>query len=342
MRKLLSLLTMFIFATSIQTFAGDIEIQPTMDSKPTTQDRVWVGSFQLVWNDFIDKIVFNPIRFREGTPIMVYELNKKAFTVNDISDNSYYKYDGKVKKNTKKIISKAIRRKFKEKSYLLDKLELTHRNDMYIVYSMLNKEFEFVKEFDKLGRYAFGAENIAEYFGVNKYASADQTSGIRVLFYNDPNDYAVVLNTTGKDYVFLYKNASNKPFKQLYADMKMKEKAYNGRTDFKSVDELRIPNISFFEEKSYDELSNRRIMGTNLSISKALQTVKFNMDNKGVKLKSESGLTAVTTSLLPPEELVPRLFYFDNTFVMFLKEKDKSRPYFALRVNDITKFQKQK
>ena len=64
------------------------------------------------------------------------------------------------------------------------------------------------------------------------------------------------------------------------------------------------------------------------------------MNNKGVKLKSEAGLTAVTTSLLPPEELVPRLFYFDNTFVMFLKEKDKTKPYFALRVNDITKFQK--
>jgi len=42
---------------------------------------------------------------------------------------------------------------------------------------------------------------------------------------------------------------------------------------------------------------------------------------------------------LPPEEIVPRLFYFDDTFVIFLKEKEKKRPYFALRVNDITKFQ---
>lgn len=340
MKKLFSLLTAFIIATSISACASDIEIQATMNAKPTAQDRVWVGSFQLAWNDFMDKIVFHPIRFREGTPIMVNELNKKAFTTSDISESSYYKYTGKVKKNTKKTIEKGIRKKFKENSDMLDKLELTHRNDMYVIYSMLNKKFEFVKEFEKLGRYAFGAENIAEYFGVNKYAPADLTSGIRVLFYNDPNDYAIVLNTTGKDYVFLYKNSANKPFNQLYIDMKKKEKAYTGKTEFKTVDELRIPNISFFEEASYEELSNKRVMGTNLTISKALQTVKFNMDNKGVKLKSEAGLTAVTTSLLPPEELVPRLFYFDNTFVMFLKEKDKTKPYFALRVNDITKFQK--
>ena len=81
-------------------------------------------------------------------------------------------------------------------------------------------------------------------------------------------------------------------------------------------------------------------MGTNLVINQAVETIKFDMNNKGVKLKSEAAMTVMTTSLLPPEELVPRLFYFDDTFVIFLKEKEKCSPYFALRVNDITKFQK--
>ena len=80
-------------------------------------------------------------------------------------------------------------------------------------------------------------------------------------------------------------------------------------------------------------------MGTNLVINQAVESVKFDMNHKGVKLKSEAGLTAEVTSLLPPEELVPRLFYFDDTFVIFLKETEKNKPYFALRVNDITKFQ---
>lgn len=35
----------------------------------------------------------------------------------------------------------------------------------------------------------------------------------------------------------------------------------------------------------------------------------------------------------------PRYFYVDDTFAIFLKEKGKSKPYFAGRVDDITKFQ---
>ena len=78
-------------------------------------------------------------------------------------------------------------------------------------------------------------------------------------------------------------------------------------------------------------------MGTNLVIDQAIETVKFDMNYKGVELKSEAAMTVMTTALLPEEET--RFFNFDNTFVIFLKEKGKKSPYFALRVNDISKFQ---
>ena len=67
-----------------------------------------------------------------------------------------------------------------------------------------------------------------------------------------------------------------------------------------------------------------------------METVKFEMDNTGVKLKSEAAIIAKMTALLPSES---RLFYFDDTFVVFLKEKGKEKPYFALRDYDISKFQ---
>ena len=38
---------------------------------------------------------------------------------------------------------------------------------------------------------------------------------------------------------------------------------------------------------TYKELCNKQIEGTNYRISQALQTIKFNMDNKGGKLKSD-------------------------------------------------------
>lgn len=340
MKKLIGLLILSLLTLNIQTFASDIEFQTTMSSKTIASDRLWVGSFQLVWNDFMDKIVFGPVKFREGNPTIVNELNKQSFTTNDISEKSYYKYAGKVRKNTKRLISKSLKKKFGTNSELLDKLDLTERNDMYLIYSMLYKNFEFSKEFDKLGHFAFGDEDMAEYFGINKDSNPIIAQGVNVLFYNDPSDYAVELITMSGDEVYLYKTSSNKPFNLIYSDLQKKQKNFNGKKELKSVDELRIPVINLTAEKTYDELTNRRIMGTNLVINKAIQSVNFNMNNKGVKLKSEAGLTAVTTSLLPPEELVPRLFYFDNTFVIFIKEKKKTNPYLAIRINDITKFQK--
>ena len=62
------------------------------------------------------------------------------------------------------------------------------------------------------------------------------------------------------------------------------------------------------------------------------------MDYKGVDLKSEAAMTVMTMSAQP--DVLPRLFYFDDTFVVFLKEKGKKNPYFALRVNDISNYQK--
>lgn len=340
MKKLITLLAMVIVTASFQVFAEEIEVQPTFSSKTSAQDRVWVGTFQLVWNDFIDKVLFNPVRFREGNPSIVNDLNRREFSSYDLSEDSFYKYAGKVKKNTKKQIAKAIKRKFKESSDILDKLDINPRNDMYLIYAMLKKDFEFVREFDKLERAAFGDDVVADYFGINADSNPMLGQGVKVLFYNDPSDYAVKLITKDKDEIYLYKNASNKPFKYIYSDLLKKKLMYEGETEFKKVDELKVPNISFNEFKSFEELTNRRIMGTNMVINQAVETIKFDMNNKGVKLKSEAAMTVMTTALLPPEELVPRLFYFDDTFVIFLKERGKRNPYFALRVNDIRKFQK--
>ena len=337
MKKILGLLIISAFILSIRWSFAAFEVLPPMQSRSNALDRVWVASFQLVWNDFINKIVFNPIRFRTGTPISVYELNKQAFDDDDLSENSYYKTCGKVTKNTKKQIAKAIKKKFKETSDLLEKLDLTPRNDMLFVYAMLKKDFEFINDFDKFEKSLFGEDQITEYFGINGTSRKALDNGVKVLFYNSSEDFAVLLATNGNDEVYLFRNPANKPFNILYEDMLKKEFLYKGDRKFNNVDELKVPNIKFFEEKSFDELTNKRIMGTNLVINQAMETIKFNMNNKGVKLKSEAAVTVMTMSLQP--EIEPSNFYFDDTFVIFLKEKNKKSPYFALRVNDISNYQ---
>ena len=335
MKKLIiSLLTTLLLFS--QANAANIDVLPTMQSKTNVQDRVWVGTFQIVWNDFMEKIAHTTIKFPEGTPAIVNELNRQDFTVNELNENCYYRYIGRINKNTKKTIAKAIKKKFHESSDLLDKLDLTPSRDRFIVYAMLKKDFQFAAIFDKLGKSDFRGEQ-AEFFGINNQSDESLGKAVSVLFYNSPSDFAVKLDTVGKDEVFLYKTSTTKAFSYIYSDMFKKQVAYEGDREFNKVDELRVPNLKFFEEKSFDEVCGKRIKGTNLVIDEAMETIKFEMDNTGVKLKSEAALTIMKMSLEPEKE--PRIFNFDDTFVLFLKEKGKNRPYFALRVHDISNFQ---
>ena len=317
-------------------FAGSIDVLPTMSSKTNVQDRVWVGTFQLVWNDFMDKIAFSQIKFPGGTPVIVNELNRQDFTEEDLSSKSYYKYIGPIKKNTKKVIAKAIKKKFNETSDILDKLDLTPSRQRFIAYAMLKKDFKFIVSFDKLGLSPF-RDTEAEYFGISKDSSKELDKGVEVLFYNTPSDFAVKLDTEGKDEVYLYKTSNTNTFNYLYEDMLKKQEVYSGSQKFGEDDELKIPNLKFFEEKVFDEICGNRVKGTNLVIDKAMETVEFEMNNSGVELKSEAAIIATMTALMPKEEV--RYFFFDDTFVVFLKEKEKSKPYFALRVHDISNFQ---
>ena len=180
MRKLIITLltTLLLFG---QAYASNIEVLPTMQSKTNVQDRVWVGTFQIVWNDLMDKVAHTIVKFPEGTPETVNELNKQAFTVNELSENCYYRYVGKIQKNTKKIIAKAIKKKFHESSDLLDKLDMSPSKDRFIVYAMLKKDFEFTSAFDKLGTADFRGKN-AEFFGINSRSDEGLDKNVSVLF----------------------------------------------------------------------------------------------------------------------------------------------------------------
>lgn len=333
-RLFLTILTDLLMFSPV--FAANIDVLPTMQSKTNVQDRVWVGTFQIVWNDFIDKVAFTKIKFPTGTPVIVNELNKQDFTIDELSEKCYYRYVGSIKPNTGNVITKAIKKKFNETSDILGKITLTPGKDRFLVYAMLKKDFKFAAPFDKLGKSNFRGKE-AEFFGIQPSSSSGLGKTVAVLFYNNASDFAVKLDTVGNDEVYLYRTSNTKTFNYIYADMLKKAERYYGDKIFNEEDQLKVPNLKFFEEKVFEEISGNRVKGTNIFIDKAIETVRFEMDNTGVKLKSEAAIVSFASAIRTANE--PRHFYFDDTFVLFLKEKDKEKPYFALRVHDISKFQ---
>ena len=96
-------------------------------------------------------------------------------------------------------------------------------------------------------------------------------------------------------------------------------------------------------KKDYEEVCNKIFKtadGESLFITKAIQTIKLELDNEGGKIKSEAIIqTKSMGAEVEEKEEEPKLLFLDNSFTMFVREKEKDKPYFALNVEDMAKFQ---
>ena len=315
-----------------------VEVVPTLSDKIGT-DTSWCPTFQLIWNDFKNEIVREDIKFEQQLDILE-NLNKGEFTTNDISDSHYYKVYGRKNLKLKNKIESAIKEKFNQESEILDKFDWSPDEldsgkdviDRYFLYSMLYREFEFNKKFDTFNDKFKEIENV-KYFGIIK-DNDEIRDQIKVYYYNDEEDFAIKLLTKNSDEIIIIKNPRGNTFDEIYKNILNKKV-----TDFKSNDNFMMPVIDFNVLREYVELENKEIKTLYgiYMIDKAIQSIKFSLDEKGGKVKSEAGMDVkFETSIL---ENKSRYFYVNDTFALFLKESNKDKPYFALRVDDISKFQ---
>lgn len=340
-------------ATNLKETKG-VTIVPTM-SDIITKDSSWCGTFQLVWNDMKNNVVKNDIVFTPQEK-MADNLNKEEFTQDMISDKYYFKIYGLKSLELKEQIEKGIKEKFNQESDILNDFnwsesELDDPNNVdvrrYFFYVMLYRKFEFLQEFDKLENGKFGNKyNDIKYFGIDKNTKNSVGDQIDVLYYNSKDDFAIIINTKNNDEVIFCKNPQGKTFNEIYENMNKESKEYKESKEFKNIDEFKAPNLTFNEKKEYTELQGKEFKTADpiydtAKIEKAIQTIKFSLDEKGGEIKSEAAIDVmlVTTALSPEKEDEPRYFYLDDTFAIFLREKGRDLPYFAGRIEDITKFQ---
>lgn len=343
MKKIITIL--FIIAVTLaviptRTLATDdsIEVLPTMATQSNAENRIWVGTFQIVWNEIIDNIVKSPIKFIGYDSKIASDLNKKEFTKNDISSSAYYTKYGKVSPKLKNEIEKGIKKKFHEKSDILDMFDFSNQPNKIFVYAMLKKDFRFITAFDKLPQGYFGeSKKLVQYFGIKDNSNKQLYKNVYIMFYNNNEDFAVKLNTKGNDEVILYRTNDNDSFDKYFTTVTQKEKIYTGNRTFHKNDSLQIPNINLYNITSFEDLEGHEIANTNFKIDKTIETIDFKMNNEGVKLKSEAAVMIRCTSLAPDSG---RYFLFNDNFVLFLIEKGQKNPYFAMRVHDVATLNK--
>lgn len=285
--------------------------QSTLDEK--TINNLWVGTLDLAWKDLKEKIGVDKIELEGDNPKIVDELNNSTFSKEMLNEKDY-------KINVERTVT-----------------------DGYKIEATLNKELNFLEVFDNFSndytRATFeNSEEYIKYFGINNASSEEMNKNVEVLFYNKigngnlkSNDMAIKLKTKEGDEIILYRTNDKKSFDEYYKDIELKSKQYNGTTEFSEDDELRIPYIRVNGMISYNELYDKAIKNSNgLYIYDVIQNVNFSLNEKGCNLSSKA--TMVTEYAGIGEDT--KYCYFDDTFILFMKEKNSDRPYFALKVDN--------
>ena len=319
---------------------ADFEILPTMNTVSNATNQVWVGTFQLVWNDLANEIIKQPIEFVGIKSVMADNLNKQDFTVGDLSESSYYKKYGLASPAIKAEIEKGIKDKFNETSDILKMFDWTPAPNKYFLYAMIKKDFQYLEPFDKLDAGNFqGSNGKVKYFGIDDKSRGVLRNTVGVLFYNSREDFAVSLKSKQGDTVYLYRTNDTNTLDKLYSEMIAKSKKFKGNNYLADVDKFKAPMIEFKSDRTFPELTNKRIKNTNSIITGAIETVQFKMDETGVKLKSEAGIMK-DNAIMMVMNVQPRYFYCDGRYIIFMLDDKKSKPYFALKIDDAKKLQK--
>ncbi|MEI8196514.1 MAG: hypothetical protein WCI73_11445 [Phycisphaerae bacterium] len=303
------------------------------------QNMLWCGSFQLAWNETCT-LAGGQLLFRGPQPESVASLNRKLFDATDLDEASYVALAGYVRDGIVDQIAARLKQKFDGHAnpMMLPKHELSQRPQDLVAYAYLFKNLEFpvpyergtvplpfgngaVKCFGMGPQYKPGREQMAGQTLIHDYVSAD--------------NFVIELQTkTPGERLILAKITPEKTLAQTVAAVQ--RRSVIKPTPALPEDVLVIPKSNFDITRSYDELCGRHLLPTatgmanDLFLLAALQNTRFQMDETGVRLQSESTMYFGCSAPHNPPP-VHRMI-FDKPFLIMMSRADAKHPYFALWV----------
>ena len=293
----------------------NITINPTYKTTlgENTINNLWIGTLDLAWKELEGKLGLDKIEIEGENPQIINDLNASTFS-KEMLDSNDYKIN----------------------------IERTFTNG-YKIDTTLNKELNFLVPFDNFSNdytnLTFGnSEDYIKYFGINNASKEELNKNIEILFYNKidennlhSNDFAIKLKTKEKDEIILYRTDDKKTFNEYYKDIENKTKEYTGNREFSESDELRVPYVRVNGMIFYNKLYDKKIKNSNgLYIYDVVQNVNFSLNERGCNLSSKASMVTEYMGIGSDTKFC----YFNNSFIIFMKEENSTEPYFALKVDN--------
>lgn len=304
------------------------------------KNLIYCSTFQIAWNELIDVIIKSSLKL-ENDPKAGEALNKKLTSKKDLQDDSYVALAGFNKDGIVEKIKKALKDKFNTNIGI--NIILKNPDDI-LAYAFLLKHLKFENDFEKLDNPIMFKSNPmfdgrpVQGFGIVQYKVDPLYQKIigqvNIFDYQNNDDFIISLKSvSSKDEIIL---AKINPQETLLKTIDYVFLRINNKTPSNLIEDetLQIPKINFNILHEFLELENKRLLNKGFEeyfIAKAIQVIKFKLDEKGALLRSEAAIGMLP---LARRDSSSRRFIFDKPFLICLREKGAKYPYFAMWIDN--------
>jgi hypothetical protein len=331
---------------------SEVEVTAHLDAEIKPDETlVYCATFQLAWNQLCDEVIGQPSLCLAGDPPIAQALNQRLVGADDLDARDYVAMAGFARDGIVERIRHALHEKFDREPMI----DLEDPGDI-LAYAYLEKILRFANVFPEFdGPLRFNDGTLVESFGI--YAEDPACEQVTVLDYRDANDFIIRLDATSPQDELILAKAPPLPTLRETIDAVLARTTPEGRQmaaralreagrDFRQLlkpklqsgtETLQIPKITLDVQQSYQALIGKSLCNPGWEdyyVSKALQAIKFDLDEAGAILRSEGVIEMM--KIAHPYMIVEerRQFIFDGPFLVCLKKREARYPYLALWVGN--------
>ncbi len=309
---------------------------------------IWCGTLQLCWNKAID-LVGEKLQFTRPSPVATL-LNQEDFTSADLDPNSYVAIADFEKNHVEDKIRAALEKTFggAASPELIPPAPTNPGPDDFIAYAYLFKNLAFASPFSDKVDLTFQGEPVKCFgFSPDHNPGEDVLDQVTICDYSSPDDFVIKIATkSATDELILAKISPGATLGRTISTA-LQKVDHGTEVDQTDRDVLAVPDLNFDLRRDFAELEGLVLKPTpaakikdKLVISKAEQLVRFQLNQNGAVLKSEATMAFAATAMLHEPPPPPRhLLIFDKPFLVLLRQKGASQPYFALWIGNATLLQ---
>lgn len=311
------------------TVYDNTEVYSVLNVPMEDKNMIWCGAMNISWNELRDNIIKEDVKLIDE-PSVAKELNKKPFTKENLSEKDYIAIAGYGKDGIVNKINKMLKEKFHESDQWGYRQSVAP-ND-FLAYSFLKKDINFKNAFEVVkGGVNFKGKKV-EAFGIDRVKDEKQQklkSQIELLSYNDDDDFIIrLISEEESEELVVAKIPPKKSFNETL------EYALNNRNKMKAtIEKFKMPKLAFVAEKNFKELEGKNLLNKGFEeyrTGNVNETILFTLTEKGAKLKAEAMVNG-KSSTMSKEKLN---LIVDKSFLIYMKEVDKNKPYFVLWVDN--------